>query len=60
MTHRRIAEQRQRLDHRHRIVGRKVLTVVFELDQIQTTNKARRRVARNEVDLPGSERAVTE
>ena len=48
----RIAQQRLGARHRRGVVGREVVAVVLELNQIEPLDQAGRRVAGNQVDLP--------
>ena len=59
-AHLRIAQQRRGARDRRRVVGRKVVPVVLELDEIEALDQAGRRVAGDEIDLAARQRAVAE
>jgi hypothetical protein len=47
-------------DENDGLVRRKVMAVVFKLKEVQRRNKAVRGVARDQIDLTGCERAVSQ
>ena len=55
-----VTKEGRRTDDRHRVVRRKVVTIVLERGQVKRVNECARRVARNDVHLLLRKRTVNQ